>query len=287
MPSRNRDTVAPPGSGSTSVVRGQTCAYVIESSNKVLIDSIYGLFLKYSDSNSDERLDFTMTLAKLDDDGNSGNSGSSDDARHAIHVSGSLNREKTRRSIVTCTTLGDYMADQTVGMPNDRLARMLELLHEQMRELQGGVPSYHGVPSYYGTPYYGLDDILIINEAFFCFFNDDKLFALDPDTRRMDVTRPISRDHAFYAPELKGRLHALPYEVDYSASLYSLGLLTAFCALLKWDLVSTDAKKGGAWRTYSDSELVKMLDPIKYSKLYWFVLRCCRSDASRRLCVFV
>ena len=283
MPSaaHNNDTITPPGAGSTSVFRGQTCAYVIESSNKLLIDSIYGLFLKYSD----DVTDFIMTMATA------ATAATADDLRHAIHVSGSLNHEKTRRSIVTCTTLGDYMADQTVGMPNDRLVRMLELLQEQMRDMNGGAPSYYGNGNngtpYYGTPYYGLDDILIINDSFFCFFNDDKLFAFDPDTHRATITRPISRDHAFYAPELKGRLHALPYEVECGAPLYSLGLLAAFCALLKWDLVSTTASKSSAWRTYSDSELVTMLDPIKYSKLYWFVLRCCRTDASRRVCVFV
>jgi hypothetical protein len=241
-------------------------------------------------------------------DGNNSNEGESD-IRHAIHVSGSLNREKTRRSIVTCTTLGDYMTDQTIGMPNDRLTRMLELIQEQMRDLQvrgvpySGVPysgvPYSGVPysgvPYSGVPYYSLDDILIINDTFFCFFNDDKLFEFDPDTHRAEITRPISRDRAFYAPELKGRLHALPYEVDYGASVYSLGLLTAFCALLKWDLVvnaavnaaEKDEKKKDGWRTYSESELTAMLDPIKYSKIYWFVLRCCRHDVNRRLCVFV
>lgn len=292
MPPRNRDVIAPPGSGSTSVFRGQKCAYVIESSSKLLIDSIYGLFLKYGIN-----ADFTMTLTTPEGHGgdSSSSSGSSEDEtesgiRHSIHVSGSLNSEKTRRSIVTCTTLGDYMADQTVGMPNDRLARMLELIHEQMRDLRLGVP-YVGAP-YVGVPYYGLDDILIINDTFFCFFNDDKLFAFHPDTHRADVTRPISRDRAFYAPELRGRLHALPYEVDCGAQVYSLGLLTAFCALLKWDLVvnadsDADVKKMGGWRTYSESELTAMLDPIKYSKIYWFVLRCCRADANRRICVFV
>lgn len=260
-----------------SVHRGQTCAYVIESPSKALIESIYGLFLKYDHVDaefisSNQRPDFTMTLV---------NPGT-------IHVSGTLNREKTRRSIVTCRTLADCMTDQTVPTANDRIAQMLELIREQMLDLEA---------QNWSVPYYGLDDILVINDTFFCFFNDDKLFTFDPDTRLMDVTRPISRDRAFYAPELKGRLHALPYTADYRASLYSLGLLAAFCALLKWDLV-VDAGTAGAagaagavaassWRTYSDSELVSMLDPIKHSKLYWFVLRCCRTDAERRLCVFV
>ena len=278
MPPHNNDKLIP-GSGSTSVYRGKTCAYVIESSSKLLIDSIYGLFLKYEHidapvaSETNRQLGFTMTMS------DKGNPDKSDNS-YTIRVSGTLNRDKTRRSIVTCRTLADCMADQTVATANDRIAQMLELIREQMWGLEG---LNHSVP------YYGLGDILVINETFFCFFNDDKLFTFDPDTRLMDVTRPIGRDRAFYAPELKGRLHALPYTVDYRASLYSLGLLAAFCALLKWDLVANvDAgSKKTDWRTYSESELVSMLDPIKCSKLYWFVLRCCRTDAERRLCVFV
>jgi hypothetical protein len=173
------------------------------------------------------------------------------------------------------------MADQTVATANDRITKMLEMIQEQMWALQRLNRS--------AVPYYSLDDILVINDSFFCFFNDDKLFTIDPETQLMEVTRAIGRGNAFYAPELKGRLHALPYTVDYRASLYSLGLLAAFCALIKWDLVVNAAGTGksSSWRTYSDSELVSMLDPIKHSKLYWFVLRCCRTDAKRRLCVFV
>ena len=282
----NNDSIRPPGPGSTSVYRGQTCAYVIESSSKPLIDSIYGLFFKYDRLDVDVDVDvdvgvdaavagqpgFTMTLNDVNDVND-------DREKYAIHVSGTLNREKTRRSLVTCQTLADRMADQTVATANDQIVKMLEMIQEQMWALEG--------LNRLAVPYYGLDDILVINGSFFCFFNDDKLFTIDPDTHLMGVSRPIGRGHAFYAPELEGRLHALPYTVDYRASLYSLGMLAAFCALMNWDLVVNPAAAAKSWRTYSESELVSMLDPIKYSKLYWFVLRCCRTDVKRRLCVFV
>lgn len=237
-----------------------------------------------------------MLVVKSKRDGGDGDRDGDRDRAYTLHVEGALNPDHTRRALVRCTTLGAYMTDQTRTMPTDHLLRMLDMLQKQAQDLEGLNRS---------VPYYALDDILIINDAFFCFMNDDKLFEFDPDTRKMEVTRPISRANAFYAPELleRGRLHALPYELDYRASFYSLGLLAAFCALLNWDLVSTvaaasdadaDANKDGGARkaqnrkqTYSDSDLAAMLDPIKYSKLYWFVLRCCRADAKRRLCAFV
>lgn len=276
--------------GSTTVSRGQTRAYVIESRNKIVIDSIYKLystFITSSYSSSFLDVDFKMIVPKRAERGRQPKSEEEETTAvtYALHVEGALDpADRTRRAPVQCRTLGNYMNDQTGTMPNDRLLRMLDMLQNQAQDLEG---------LNLAVPYYGLDDVLIINDSFFCFINDDKLFEFNPGTRRMDVTRPISRANAFYAPELKGRLHALPYELDYRASFYSLGLLTAFCALLKWDLVvNADAdadvkKKGTSWRTYSESELAAMLDPIKHSKIYWFVLRCCRDDANRRLCVFV
>jgi hypothetical protein len=260
--------------GSTSVFRGRARAYVVESKNKLLIDSIYNLYVTFFQQHSaaeDAGAEFKMLVVAPKRRA---------DNTYALHLEGALTPDRTRRAQVQCTTLGNYINNQTGTMPNDRLLRMLDMLQNQAQTLEG---------LNWSVPYYGLDDVLIINDTFFCFINDDKLFAFDPDTRLMDVTRPISRANAFYAPELEDRLHALPYELDYRASFYSLGLLATFCALLNWDLVSTVASHETAanWRTYSESDLVAMLDPIKYSKLYWFVLRCCRTDASRRLRVFV
>ena len=264
--------------GSTSVFRGRARAYVIESKNKLLIDSIYnlyGTFFPQQSATEDADAAFKMLVVAPKHRA---------EKTYALHVEGALNPDHTRRAQVQCTTLGTYINNQTSTMPNNRLLRMLDMLQTQAQTLEG---------LNWSTPYYGLDDILIINDAFFCFINDDKLFTFNPDTRLMDVTRPISRTNAFYAPELEDRLHALPYELDYRASFYSLGLLATFCALLNWELVSSKAEKAEKagkkhrWHTYSESDLVAMLDPIKYSKLYWFVLRCCRTDASRRLRVFV
>ena len=301
--------------GSTSVFRGRNRAYVIKSKNKLLIDSIYKTYATFfpqvaSSASSASSGDggFKMLVVKSKRDGGDGDGDGDGNRAYTLHVEGALNPDHTRRALVRCTTLGAYMTDQTRTMPTDHLLRMLDMLQKQAQDLEG---------LNWSVPYYALDDILIINDAFFCFMNDDKLFEFDPDTRKMEVTRPISRANAFYAPELleHGRLHALPYELDYRASFYSLGLLAAFCALLNWDLVSTVAaasdadadadadktdKDGGARKagdarnkaqnrkqTYSDSDMAAMLDPIKYSKLYWFVLRCCRADAKRRLCAFV
>jgi hypothetical protein len=217
---------------------------------------------------------------------------------YEIGIVGNMTETKQQYS-VSCTTLREYMQDRTRAMSYDRALRMLELLRKQMTDLEVLNLS---------TPYYGLDDILVINDVFFCFVNDDKLFGYDADTKQMDVTRAISRAHAFYAPELLqpvNKINALPYSVDYRASYYSLGMLAAYCVLMKPELMSSgpslvdggrkkkvaaaDRRDAGA-RVVSSADIAALMHPIQYTKLYWFIIRCCNDDLARinsRMLIFV
>jgi hypothetical protein len=215
--------------------------------------------------------------------------------KYAVHVDGTVT-ENRQRHPVTCVTLRDYMHKRTAAMPYERVLRMMELLRKQMSDLEVLNQS---------IPYYGLDDVLVINDVFFCFANAEKLFAYDASTRQLEVTRAINRSSAFYAPEIKPLLRALPYSVDYRASYYSLGLLSAYCALLVPELMSSTADKGsdddkdkdkdaisGGRRNKNNKSqtLVAVLDPLKYTKLYWFILRCCGIGGGKsrsRMLIFI
>jgi len=268
---------------------------------------------QYNVATSHLKLNFTMTkpVAAAAKRGGVGGGGSA----YEISISGNPSENKQQYS-VNCTTLREYMEDRTRAMSYERALRMLELLRKQMTDLEVLNLS---------TPYYGLDDILVINDVFFCFANDDKLFSYDADTKQMDVMRAISRDRAFYAPELlhpSNKINALPYSVDYRASYYSLGMLAAYCVLLKPELMASGpsptiaiaiadggrkkkaadddndnndkkhaaAANRGAPRIISSAAIAAMLHPIQYTKLYWFIIRCCNDDAARinsRMLIFV
>ena len=329
--------------GNTTVVRGESVAYTISSPSKQMIDSMYYLFSEYGHhdaspapgkdrdagdalhhlhqynniATSQLKLNFTMTkpVAAAAKRGGGGSA-------YEISISGSTSENKQQYS-VNCTTLREYMQDRTRAMSYERALRMLELLRKQMTDLEVLNLS---------TPYYGLDDILVINDVFFCFANDDKLFAYDAGTKQMDVTRAISRERAFYAPELlhpSNKINALPYSVDYRASYYSLGMLAAYCVLLKPELMASGpsptiaitiadggrkkkaaddnndnsdnsdnsdkkdaaaAANRGTSRVISSADIAAMLHPIQYTKLYWFIVRCCNDDVARinsRMLIFV
>ena len=312
--------------GNTTIVRSDGVAYIISSPSKNIIDSVYFLFSEYghlsapgkdreandalhhlhqSDiASSQLKLNFTMTKPEIVK--------RRQRDVYETSITGDTSSETTQQYSVNCTTLREYMQDRTRAMSYDRALRMLELLRKQMTDLEVLNLS---------IPYYGLDDILVINDVFFCFVNDDKLFSYDAGTNQMDVTRAISRERAFYAPELlqpSNKLRALPYSVDYRASYYSLGMLAAYCVLLKPELLASTtaaaavieggrkkrpdrqgspqrqdavvAGNSGEARVISTAEIATMLHPIQYTKLYWFIVRCCNDDAARissRVLIFV
>jgi hypothetical protein len=164
------------------------------------------------------------------------------------------------------------------------------------------------------VPYFGLDDVVVLNDAFALFINDDKLFTIHESESgsdaasnhagkigsglTIDVTRAIGRDGSFYPPELSGgnksKTASLPYTVDARCAYYSFGMLVAYCATLNPALVSSGSERsvsqsgsaggaeGGRLKLKRD-----VLGPIEGTKLYWFIVRCCAPDAARRRMLYV
>ena len=304
--------------GNTKVKTGSfdhavpTAAFTISSRSKIIINSLLTLFEKY---------DRISTQHKID---------SADAITHDITASHVkiefklVERAKNAHEIaivgrsaskdVKCVSLREFMESRTTAMSYQRVLRMAEMIYEQMAALEG-----MGL----APPYYGLDDILVINETFFCFINDAKLFQIENTTaransgnKRIDVTRAISRTAAFFAPELIGGISALPYSADVRSSYYSYGLLVAYCATLNSKLITTHENKNhtvaavetddeekdeengqqsggkrnkrrhGEQHTSTDI-VVRALEPLQYTKIYWLILRCCDPDVSRRSIIYV
>jgi hypothetical protein len=298
---------------------GVSPAFVISSSSEIIINSIMTLFSTYDKISTQHKLDREDTVSR--DVASSHiklefklvktkpTNGSSDTADVAI-----VERSTSSKG-VTCTSLRSFMEERTKAVSYQRVLRMGEMIYEQMKALEavGLAP-----------PYYGLDDILVINKSFFCFINDAKLF--EAKMARIDVTRAISRSAAFFAPELIGGISALPYSADVRSSYYSYGLLVAYCATLNSKLLTSHEKgqegekeeqeeeeeengadeeieqqSGGKRRRRRDNQpdqvkphnrrpnlnLMRALEPLQYTKLYWLILRCCDPDVVRRSIIYV
>lgn len=322
--------------------------FIISSSSKTIVHSILTLFATYDRistqhkidgadvvthdiASSHIKMDFKLKLVKRD---------------KRVHEIAIVERNDAPSKGIACTSLRDFMDSRTTAVSYQRVLRMAEMIYEQMTalEAQGMAP-----------PYYGLDDILVINESFFCFINDAKLFhienASEPMTSgsntRIHVTRAISRTFAFFAPELIGGISALPYSADVRSSYYSYGLLVAYCATFNSKLLTThenhkeeekenekekedkeeeeeeakgeevkeleqsggkrqrkhdnknnkhdklrgehqnESRERDTHRPITSNALLRALEPLQYTKLYWLILRCCDPDVSRRSIIYV
>jgi hypothetical protein len=196
-----------------------------------------------------------------------------------------------------CETLRQVLEARTEirCIEHERLLALVKTLYSQMHDLEQA--HRHAVP------YFGVDDVVVLNDAVALFINDDKLFAIrDGDgettaTATIDVTRAISRDGAFYPPELSdgngNKTASLPYTVDARCAYYSFGMLVAYCATLNPALLTHNSDKAGDKASDKDRSRRRLklkrdvLGPIEGTKLYWFIVRCCASDTAKRCMLYV
>lgn len=181
---------------------------------------------------------------------------------------------------MACETLRQVLESRAEirCIEHERLLALVKTLHTQLHALERTHRQ--------AVPYFGLDDVVVVNDALALFINDDKLFAVR-DAGTIDVTRAIGRDGAFYPPELSGggKPVSLPYTVDARCAYYSFGMLVAYCATLNPALVTSASADGGL---RSRLKLKRdVLGPVEGTKLYWFIVRCCAPDAARRCMLYV
>jgi hypothetical protein len=369
-------------SASASATATESTGFIISSTSKTMIQSIMTLFAAYDQistqhkitANSADAISHDIAASHVKLEFKLVKRGKGSGGGHEVAI---VQRNASSKA-VTCTSLRDFMEARTTAMSYQRVLRMTEMIYKQMTALEGlGL----------APPYYGLDDILVINDSFFCFINDAKLFAIEAGSepkknsrRRIDVTQAISRTAAFFAPELIGEISALPYSADVQSSYYSYGLLVAYCATFNSKLITAshekgqegenerkekeekeekekeekeeedeeerdeeerdeeeqeekrgdeeiDQQSGGKRRRrrnkhkqnqkqqqeqYQDQDqyqerekhrqkeqpdqvkthnrqpdLMRALEPLQYTKLYWLILRCCDPDVSQRSIIYL
>ena len=181
---------------------------------------------------------------------------------------------------MTCETLRQVLESRSEVkcIEHDQLLNLVKTLYAQMYDLE----TTHRRT----VPYISLDDIVVVNDAFAVFINDDKLFQINGigQEETIDVTRAIGReDGAFYPPELSGgKIASLPYTVNVQCAYYSFGMMVAYCATLNPQLLmkSTAIQK-------LNLKKEGVLSSIEGTKLYWFILRCCASNPKNRTMLYV
>jgi len=119
-----------------------------------------------------------------------------------------------------------------------------------------------------GIFFLNLEDILVIDSKFFLLRNLKHVLDIEKKEQLllsypMKITKD---DERFLAPELKASDKVLPFYASITVGYYSLAKMCMYCLDL---------------RGYLDLQ-ADILDPIKGSKMYFFLLRCLVVDPAER-----
>jgi serine/threonine protein kinase len=168
----------------------------------------------------------------------------------------------------TVVTLTSFVKKRSLTML--QAIKMINDLSKQIAHLEINGFAFYG---------YDLDDIIVINDTIFIIVNTSKLLDVVEDN--IIFNSPIKLPY-FSNPEVN-KLTNLPSTINYRSSYYSLGALTLFCLLNVYIYSELDS--------YLDSELETQIDlilqPLYYTKMYWFLKRCLHKKSEQRLLLFI
>ena len=156
-------------------------------------------------------------------------------------------------------------------LTNQQIIKMIYDLSKQIAYLEINMISFYG---------YNLDDVLVINDNTFFIASTKYLVNINAKDYNIYFYRPIDKPY-FSSPELN-ELTKLPAKIDYRASYYSLGALILFCSTNIYIFSELTKEEDDFLEIFLES-----LEPIKYTKPYWFLKRCFYEDCKKRILLFI
>lgn len=151
-------------------------------------------------------------------------------------------------------------------LTNQMTVKMTHDLSNQIAYLETNFLAFYG---------YDLDDILVINDDIFIIASIKHLLKIEPDNC-IYFYNPIGKPY-FTNPEVI-KLTKLPSKIDYRSSYYSLGALILF-SLTNIYIFAEIIEK--------EEDLDTILEPIYYTKLFWFIRRCFKENSEERILLFI
>jgi hypothetical protein len=148
-------------------------------------------------------------------------------------------------------------------LTNQMAIKMTHDLSKQIAYLETKFLAFYG---------FNLDDILVINDDIFLIASIKHLLKIEQDNC-IYFYSPIGKPY-FPNPELN-KLTKLPAKIDYRSSYYSLGALILF-SLTNIYIFSEE-----------EEDLDHILEPIYYTKIFWFIRRCFKEKSEERILLFI
>jgi serine/threonine protein kinase len=172
----------------------------------------------------------------------------------------------------TVETLTTYVKKKCLNMTQS--IKMIHDLSKQIAHLETNGFAFYG---------YDLEDIVVINETTFIIVNSKYLLDIEEDN--IFFISPIIPPY-FSSPEVN-ELTKLPSKINYRSNYYSLGALILFCLLKVYIYSEIDLKSDSELESKLESKIDQILQPIYYTKMYWFLKKCFLQKSERRILLFI
>jgi len=123
--------------------------------------------------------------------------------------------------------------------------------------------------------FYSLEDIIVIDDEYFIFINNDKLFTINKETKNITIDTPLQfKDQSsFIPPDIKD-ISVIPFEVFYTSGFSSLSMLCIYLFLA--------IKIEG-----SEEDFERVSNPFIYTQLYFCLKRCIKNNPKDRVLCYV
>ena len=124
-------------------------------------------------------------------------------------------------------------------------------------------------------PFFSLEDIAVVDEKYFLFLNNDKLFQIDDQNKLITIDSVIEYNiiSSFIPPELKD-MSVIPFKIYYTSAYCSLAMLSIFL-FLAIDIDGTE------------EQFENISYPFIYTQLYFCLKRCIQNIPQNRFLIYV
>ncbi len=124
-------------------------------------------------------------------------------------------------------------------------------------------------------PFFSLEDIAVVDEKYFLFLNNDKLFQIDDQNKLITIDSVIEYNitSSFIPPELKD-MSVIPFKIYYTSAYCSLAMLSIFL-FLAIDIDGTE------------EQFENISYPFIYTQLYFCLKRCIQNIPQNRSLIYV
>lgn len=117
------------------------------------------------------------------------------------------------------------------------------------------------------------DNLIVVNGDTFVYCSSEHFIDVNPDNMEIVFTCPFSKVDGFTSPEIMA-VDTIPSALDIRSIYYGFGSLVVYC------FFNVNIGK--------DSEDTRIiLNKVKGTKLYWFLLRCFDSDVTKRCLLYI